>query len=206
VPYIGASGPSVISALQHGDPNGTVWRPAEVDVSIRPGWFNHPADDAKVRSVENLVELYFTSVGRNAKLLLNVPPTAAGLLHETDEVRLRGFHDRLAALFANDLTSGGAGRWTSANGTPAELVVNLRRRATVSMVRLEERIVRGQMVSGFTLYGAADDGDWQVLTRGTTIGHARLLRLVPATVQRVRLVIDGAVAPPEPITLRLYGS
>ena len=64
-------------SLQRGDPAGTVWLPAEADTSIRPGWFYHPAEDAKVRSVDNLYDLYFKSVGRNAKLLLNVPPNRA---------------------------------------------------------------------------------------------------------------------------------
>ena len=63
VPYPGASGDDVIAMLQHGDPHGTVWRPGEADVSIRPGWFWHPAEDAQVRSVDDLVELYFTFGG-----------------------------------------------------------------------------------------------------------------------------------------------
>src|SRR5690606_17872581 len=93
------------------DPNGTVWRPGETDVSIRPGWFWHPAEDARVRSVDNLVELYFTSVGRNSKLLLNVPPTRDGLLHEVDVERLRGMHERLTSLFATDLIAGARSDW-----------------------------------------------------------------------------------------------
>ena len=61
-------------------PDDALWRPAEVDVSIRPGWFYHAAEDEQVRTVDNLTDLYFSSVGRNGKLLLNVPPTRAGLL------------------------------------------------------------------------------------------------------------------------------
>ena len=75
VAFPGASGPGVTAALQHGSADGTAWRPAEADTSIRPGWFHHPAEDERVRTVEQLVDLYFQSVGRNAKLLLNVPPT-----------------------------------------------------------------------------------------------------------------------------------
>jgi alpha-L-fucosidase len=70
-------------ALQHGDRDGTVWRPGETDVSIRPGWFYHPAEDARVRTGEPRGALLH-SVGRNSKLLLNVPPTRDGLLHATD--------------------------------------------------------------------------------------------------------------------------
>lgn len=80
VPEPGVGGEAVTRLLQHGEPHGTAWRPGEADVSIRPGWFWHPAEDDRVRPSENLGELYFSSVGRNANLLLNVPPTVEGLL------------------------------------------------------------------------------------------------------------------------------
>ena len=204
VPFIGAGGPAVISALQHGDPAGMVWRPAEVDVSIRPGWFNHPADDAKVRSVDNLVELYFTSVGRNGKLLLNVPPTTSGLLHDTDVARLSGFRNTLARMFEHDLAEGAGRAWRTTGPRSAELELHLQGTGAVRVVRLEEDIARGQIVSRYTVYGAGATGDWQVLTRGTTIGHAKLDRFVPTMVQRVRVVIEDAVATPEPIRVRLF--
>src|SRR2546430_6737597 len=72
VPYPGASGGAVIAALQHGDPHGAVWRPAETDTSIRPGWIYHAAEDERVKPVDQLVGIWLTSVGRNSKLLLNV--------------------------------------------------------------------------------------------------------------------------------------
>src|SRR5690606_26980142 len=103
VPYPGMTGDAVMRMLQEGDPNGSVWRPGETDTSIRPGWFWHPAEDARVRSVENLVALYDTSVGRNSKLLLNVPPTTTGRLHDTDVSRLRGLREALDARFGDDL-------------------------------------------------------------------------------------------------------
>ena len=93
----GMEGTDVMRSLQDGDRDGTVWRPGETDVSIRPGWFHHAAEDAKVRTPENLVELYFSSVGRNSKLLLNVPPTRAGLLGDADVASLMGMRARLDA-------------------------------------------------------------------------------------------------------------
>ena len=205
VPYPGASGPGIIEALQHGDPSGTVWRPAEVDVSIRPGWFYHPAEDARVRTVDNLVTLYFTSVGRNGKLLLNVPPTRDGLLHEVDVARLAGMREQLATRFAQDLAA--AGRrpaWRATGARTAELELDLGRTATVSTARLEEDIARGQRVARYALHGAGDDGAWRELARGTTIGYAKLDRFEPAGVRRVRLTIEDAVAAPERVALRLY--
>jgi alpha-L-fucosidase len=203
VTFPGADGPGIIDALQHGDPAGTVWRPAEVDVSIRPGWFYHPAEDARVRSVDNLVDLYFSSVGRNGKLLLNVPPTREGLLMSTDVSRLGSFRERLTSLFEHDLAAGVRRTWRATGSRSAELIVDLGRAVTISISRLEEDIAHGQSVARYTLSGAAEN-DWRVLSHGSTIGYAKLDRFAPVTVRRVRLAIEDAVATPENITLRLY--
>ncbi len=204
VPYPGASGPGIIEALQHGDRDGSVWRPAEVDVSIRPGWFHHPAEDARVRSVENLVELYYTSVGRSGKLLLNVPPTRDGVLHATDVAALTGMHDALTRMFENDLAPRVGRRWQVKGPRSAELTVDLGRARQVSIARLSENIERGQVVARYTLHGAGDNGAWNRLSHGTTIGHAKLDRFAPAIVRRIRVTIDDAVAEPEEIGVSLY--
>ena len=203
VPFPGASGDGVTAMLQHGDPRGTVWRPAEADVSIRPGWFYHPAEDDRVRSVENLVDLYCSSVGRNSKLLLNVPPTREGLLHATDVARLAGLHDRLTTMFADDLAAGVRVTWRRTGAQSAESEVDLGRTVTVGIARLEEDITRGQAVARYTLYGS-DGGAWRALSRGTTIGYAKLDRFAPVAVRRVRLVVEEAEGAPDPVMLRLY--
>ncbi len=203
VPYPGASGPGITEALQHGDREGSVWRPAEADTSIRRGWFHHPAQDGAVRTVEQLVELYFHSVGRNSKLLLNVPPTRAGVLHETDVARLAGMHDRLRSLFAVDHAAGARVAWKAAGQRAAEAVVELHTPASISMVRLEEDIAGGQDVAAYTLFGSAG-ADWQALSRGSTIGYAKIDRFEPVTVRRVKLVVEDAVAPPRRVAIRCY--
>ena len=203
VTFPGEDGPGVSDALQHGDPAGTVWRPAEVDVSIRPGWFYHPAEDDRVRTVDNLESLYFSSVGRNGKLLLNVPPARDGLLHSTDVARLAGFRARLSSVFEHDLARDARRRSSVIAPGRTEVELNLGRPVTLGVVRLEEDITRGQSVARYTLYGAADR-DWQVLSQGRTIGHAKLDRFEPVTVQRVRLAIEDAVGMPQDITVKLY--
>src|SRR5262249_56639193 len=127
VTYAGADGPGVTAALQHGDPSGSEWRPAEADVSIRPGWFYHPEEDARVRAADNLVDLYCSSVGRNAKLLLNVPPTRDGLLHTTDVARLAAFRSQLDTLFATDLAAGARSSWRRTGARSAVLELDLGR-------------------------------------------------------------------------------
>ena len=203
VTFPGATGPGVTAALQHGNQKGTVWRPAEADTSIRPGWFYHPAEDGRVRSVDALVDLYFQSVGRNSKLLLNVPPTPEGLLHETDVQRLAASHDRLRAMFAADLAAGSQVRWRRTGDRTAIAELDLDRSAPVSIARLEEDIMKGQMVASYTLSGS-DGGEWRTLSKGATIGYARLDRFEPATLRRVRVSIDDAAAPPEPISIKLF--
>lgn len=203
VPVPGMTGEAVMRQLQHGDRDGTVWRPGETDVSIRPGWFYHPAEDEQVRSVENLVDLFFTSVGRNSKLLLNVPPTRAGLLHETDVARLRGLRERLDALFAEDLAAGAQRTWRATGALTAVAEIDLGRAVEIGIADLREDIAHGQYVARYTLEGLGDDG-WTTLSRGTTIGYRKLDRFTPVRVRRVRLRIEDAVAAPRPVRIALY--
>jgi len=203
VTFPGADGPGVSDALQHGDPAGTVWRPAEVDVSIRPGWFYHPAEDDRVRTVDNLVKLYFSSVGRNGKLLLNVPPTRDGLLHSTDVARLAGFRALLNSVFEHDLARDARRTSSVIASGRTELELDLGRVVTVAVARLEEDITRGQSVARYTLYGAVDR-DWRVLSHGSTIGYTKLDLFEPVTVRRVRLAIEDAAGMPQDITVKLY--
>jgi alpha-L-fucosidase len=205
VTFPGATGPKVIPMLQHGDPDGAAWRPGESDVSIRPGWFYHPAEDARVKSVEDLVSLYFSSVGRNSKLLLNVPPTRDGLLHDVDVSRLTGMRAALDQMRASDVTSGARVRWQSTGEHAALTTITLTRDAHVSVVDLREDIARGQVVSKYTVEGRASaKAPWQPLAGGTTIGHCKLDRFQPITVREARLTIVDALSTPGPISLRLY--
>jgi alpha-L-fucosidase len=203
VPEPGAPGDEVIQALQHGDPAGAVWRPAEADVSIRPGWFWHPEEDGRVRSVEDLLELYFASVGRNAKLLLNVPPTTDGLLHETDVARLAELGRRVAALFAEDLAGGAHPRWREGPGATGSWESDLGRAVTVGLASLQEEIEAGQCIARYRLEGWTGAG-WVLLSRGATIGYRRLDRFPPLTISRVRLTIEEAIATPKLARLGLY--
>jgi alpha-L-fucosidase len=187
VPFPGATSERIEQMLRHGDPHGTVWRPGEADVSIRPGWFYHAAEDDRVKSADDLVTLYFQSVGRNSKLLLNVPPTKAGLLHATDVSRLSGMRQRLDTLFAED-------RYAD---------VEAGRAITVSIADLREDIAHGQSVARYTVQGLVD-GAWRRIGGGTTIGYRKLDRFEPVTVSAIRLTIEEAVGHPRPVRIALY--
>jgi alpha-L-fucosidase len=216
VPYAGYDAPGVGEILQRGHPDGSVWRPGETDVSIRPGWFWHPAEDGKVRSVENLVELHFTSVGRNSKLLLNVPPTRDGLLHSTDVERLAGLGAAISRLYEQDgargaspadragrrLVDGRADTWWSPGRSSGSVELALEQATPMSVVCLEEAISHGQVVESYRVE-AKVGGAWREIARGTTIGHRKLDRIEPITADGVRLTIDRALDVPRIARLSL---
>lgn len=224
VPYPGADGPQIISALQHGDPMGTVWRPGEADVSIRPGWFWRESEDAKVRSVDNLEQLYYSSVGRNANLLLNVPPSTHGLLGDADVRALTGFGARIAATFASDVaagalvtaTQGGETAKAAADLDPdsawfagaavseASLEFALEGPVRFDVIEVREPIATfGQTIESHEIAARAD-GAWMVIARGTTIGNKRLHRIEPLTADAVRVTVRSSVGELRVSRLGLY--
>jgi alpha-L-fucosidase len=203
----GQSGvPGGMDMLQHGDAAGSMWRPSECDVSIRPGWFHHPAEDARVKSVDALMNLYLRSVGRNAKLLLNVPPTKDGVLHPTDVERLTGFADRRRAMFAEDLMA-------LAHPAPGPAILpadesgavwRFDRDTSISAIRLEESIENGQCVSNFVLSGVVSDNTTEEILRGSTIGYARVERLTPRVVRGLRLTWSNTPGARATVNMRAY--
>lgn len=200
VPYAGFDAPQVGEWLQHGQADGTVWRPGEADVSIRPGWFHHDAEDSKVRSTENLLELYFASVGRNANLLLNVPPTREGLFHEADVARLADFGRRARELFADDRAARARARRIAGG---VELA--LREPAPIGMAMLRERIEHGQAVSRYRV-DALVAGAWSTVSRGTTIGRSKIDRFAPVTSDRWRVIIEESAVPPRLGDIALFAA
>jgi len=202
VPFPGATGSAVMQMLQQGDPNGAAWRPGETDVSIRPGWFNHAMEDSRVKSVDDLVGLYFTSVGRNSKLLLNVPPTRDGLLNDVDVARLADLRARLDSTFSKDLAAGARTSWKSA-GRSAVLDVDLGDTGRFSIADLREDITQGQTIARYVLERERD-GVWQPVCEGTTIGYRKLDRFEPVDARRVRVTIRDAVDTPAEIRISLF--
>ncbi|NEA99179.1 alpha-L-fucosidase [Streptomyces sp. SID13726] len=153
------------------------WWPAECDVSIRDGWFYHA--DQQPKSVDYLTEIYFGSVGRNAVLLLNVPPDTEGLLHATDVVRLREFRERIERELPRDLAQG-ARRTT----TPRGVDLDLGHDHEVDRIRLAEDIRHGQQVENLVVE-AFREGAWTQVASAGTIGASRIL-LLPAPVRARR--------------------
>ena len=199
VRFPGDPSPDVPAILQEGHADGTVWRPSETDVSIRPGWFHHPAEDVRVKSVDDLVRLWFSSVGRNSKLLLNVPPTRDGVFHDTDVAHLIGLRQRLDAL---DATAVAGVRITQepTGATTATLTVQLREATLLRVVSLSEPIAEGQVITRWTLRSGTGT---PVLATGTTIGHRRLVEIPPTYSDTLTLEVTALDRVP-PLQLTAY--
>ena len=171
--------------------NRVFWYPSEVDVSIRPGWFYHEDQDAKVRSLSNLVNIYFQSVGYNSVLLLNIPPDRRGLIHEVDVARLKEFGTYLSTVFADNKLPDGEKSRTLKQGESIEY--DVRPGEKVNAFLLGEDIRKGQRVENFTVAGLVD-GNWQELGTGTTVGYKRLLRFPECLPAKIRVTLDQSRA------------
>ena len=204
-----------------------VWYPSEVDVSIRPGWFYHSSQDDKVKTPEKLVDIYFSSVGRNSLLLLNIPPDTRGLIHENDIAGLQGMRDILDRTFAVNearnaqVTASGSGPgiksssilddnpetyWAAPEGiVQSTLEFTLDGRKTFDVVMLQENILIGQRIERFEVEAFIDNG-WKTVAEGTTVGYKRLLRFPEVTTGRIRLRIMESRTNPALATFGLYNS
>jgi alpha-L-fucosidase len=214
--------------LTTGDRDGTHWVPAEVDVSIRPGWFYHQREDSQVKTLEQLLDIYYSSVGQGCNLLLNVPPDTRGRIHEIDEQRLTQLHEVLRRTFDEDLARDGQAFASNTRGADpafgpekiidgdrqtywaaadevrkAELSVELGAQESFDRLRLQEYIALGQRVERFAV-DARVDGQWQEIATGTTIGVRRILRFPRVVGDAVRLRITSSRACPTISTLEVY--
>ena len=177
------------------------WYPSEVDVSIRPGWFYHAEQDEQVRSLANLVNIYYRSVGCNSVLLLNIPPDRRGLIHEIDVQRIKELSDYLAKTFANNQVTDGTGLWQANTGDSKEYTV--KPGAMVNTFLIQEDIAQGQRVEDF-LVEVYSNGTWQYAAEGTTIGYKRLLRFSDCQPEKIRVTIRGTRAEANISNVGLY--
>lgn len=167
------------------------WYPSEVDVSIRPGWFYHDYQDSQVRSLANLVNIYYRSVGCNSVLLLNIPPDRRGLLHEVDVQRIKELSDYISKTFAENQVVNSNSLWKAEAGATMEYA--LKPGAMVNTFLIQEDIAQGQRVEDF-LVEIYSNGAWQYAAEGTTIGYKRLLRFSDCQPEKIRVTIRGTRA------------
>ncbi len=213
-------GAASLQLLGTGTENGKEWLPAEVDVSIRPGWFYSASTDDKVKSLGKLLDIYYSSVGRNGNLLLNVPPDRRGLIHPNDSARLMELRKALDAAFTVNLAKGATitannvreqsskygaknlldGKfdtyWATDDGQlAASIEIDLKKKHDFNRIVLQEYIPLGQRVKGFNVE-YWDGNTWQPVDRQTTIGYKRILCFPLISAQKIRINIEQSLACP----------
>ena len=194
-----------------------IWYPAEVNTSIRPGWFYHEAEDDKVRPLSELIRIYYNSVGGNATFLLNVPPTKEGLVHENDAKRLRDLGDYFGRIFRENLLdnakiSASAGMngfgienvrtdnysiyFRTEDGiTNCVIDITWNQNQDIRHIVLKENITCSQRIESFTIE-AKLDGKFRTVYEGTVIGYKRIIPLDLIKTDTIRIhITDARVAP-----------
>ena len=203
--------------LNHGDPEGDMYSVGEADVSIRSGWFYH--DNQQPKSIKDLMDIYFKSVGRGTPLLLNIPPNKEGKFADADVARLKEFRATLDQMYATDFAKGATvtasstrknhlyqashltdGKddtsWALANDAKTgEFTVDLGQKRRFDVIELKEDIAKGQRISGFKVEVELN-GRWVPYGEGSTIGYRRLIQGQPVEAQKIRVTITGAQATP----------
>ena len=194
-----------------------IWYPAEVDVSIRPGWFYHEDQDDKVRSLENLKDIYLKSVGGNATLLLNIPPDKHGLFHRADVERLKELGDFIRTSFSNNLVEQAKLTATPFQvghdienvreddyhtyfrtddwNTQIEIRIQWQEEKKLEYLVLKEMISLSQRIEKFTISYMKDRKE-KVVTTGTTVGYKKIVVLPEIlTDELIIRIVDSRVAP-----------
>ena len=206
--------------LQYGHADGNQWVPAECDVSIRPGWFYHPEEDDRVKSPEQLVDLYYRSVGHNATLLLNFPVDRRGLIHPVDSANAVRFHEMIQQQLKTNLVAGMTPKvsnerggdfvasaltddnfdtyWATEDGvTTADIEFSFDTPTRMNRMMLQEYIPLGQRVKAFVVE-YLDKDTWlpvKLNEETTTIGYKRLLRFETVETKGIRIRITDARGP-----------
>ncbi|GAB3324790.1 hypothetical protein GCM10027299_22240 [Larkinella ripae] len=224
---MGAAAPPT-HVLNTGNENGKYWIPAEVDVSIRPGWFYSPDTDDLVKTLTHLMKIYYSSVGRNGNLLLNVPVSRDGLIHKNDSTRLMEFRRTVDASFKTNLATGktatasavrgndkqfGAANlldgkfdtyWTTDDAVrQASFEINLGKPTAINRVVLQEYIPLGQRIKGFKVE-AWNGRQYELIDQQTTIGYKRILVFPTLKTTKVRVTILESNACPVLSEIGIY--
>jgi len=174
------------------DPNGDTWMPNEVDVSIRrPDWFWSTVNEKKVLTPDQLLSIYYGSVGRGCQLLLNIPANRDGLLAEPDCTSARAFGLEIQRRFSKPVAQ--------ISGAGTTITLSLPTPAKIDTVILQEDTAKGERIREYRLEfrsAGRSNGTWQALGAGTSVGHKRIQPVPPTTIDALRLVSTQHVGTP----------
>jgi alpha-L-fucosidase len=195
----GAGAPTT-DTLNSGNRYGEKWVPAEVDVSIRPGWFYHKEEDSTVKTPERLFEIYLQSVGRGANLLLNVPPDPRGLIHEADSAALMGFYEKRQQFASKHIKAK-----TDKPDKNGITQLTLAAPEVVGAIMLQEDLGHGQFCAGFEVDFLNEEKQVIETLKGTTMGNKRILICKVPGVKNVRVRITEQLGQTSISGITLYG-
>ena len=203
-----------------------IWYPAEVNTSIRPGWFYHAEEDDRVRSVEELIHIHEGSVGGNATFLLNIPPTPEGLFHRNDCERLEALGRHLRETYARNLLETASltvsanepdfgieavrteddGRFFKGVEGVGVTVINISWPVPqrVSRMVLKEQIEQSQRIERFEIHAVREGRD-TLLYAGTVVGYKRIAVFPAITTTALQIRITDARVCPTLGFLGVYG-
>ena len=182
-----------INLLKHGDPDGAYWMPAMSDAPLRGyngrhEWFWEPGDEKYIFPLEELMHMYYNSIGHNSTLIMGLTPDPRGLLPEADVKRLDEWGAAIKKNFSKPIAS------TSAKGD--QIVLSLDNPQTISNIVIQEDITMGQRVRAYSIQ-AYTKGEWKIIVQGESIGHKRIHPIEPIEVEQLKLVIDQKILPPD---------
>jgi len=177
-----------VATGDHGDPDGDEWMPLEVDVTLKDhNWFWSPTNSKNLRTLDQLMEIYYTSVGRGALLLLNAAPDTTGLIPAEDMKLYQQFGAEINRRFDKSLAS------TSGKGETVEL--KFEKTTRIDHVIIQEDIVFGERVREYVIEGQSA-GNWIELAKGTSIGYKRIERFNAVDVSAIRVRFTRFSYPP----------
>ncbi len=171
--------------------NDLVWYPAEVNTSIRPGWFYHKEEDDKVRTLDELLEIYYNSVGGNAAFLLNLPPDKRGLIHENDVTRLKEIGDFLKNNFSDFIFKSSNPQFIASEGDEYEFCISLPKTTTINHIVLQENLEFSQRVEKFEIIA-----DNIVVYDGTVIGSKKICKFIDLSAIEIKIRIKQSRSNP----------
>jgi alpha-L-fucosidase len=189
---------SGVATSRHGDPDGGLWIPMEMDTTLLDkSWFWKPDWDDRIKSLDMLMDIYYKSVGRGGVLLLNASPDTTGLIPESHMKRYREFGRAIKSIYENKKGE------TSGKGN--EFTVMFDRPTVIDQLITMEDIRHGQIVRAYQVEGLIDD-KWQTLHEGISVGYKQIDVIDPVKVKGVRLTVTKAVDEPQIKSFAVYNA
>jgi alpha-L-fucosidase len=183
--------------LKHGFPDGEYYMPAMSDAPLRGyngghEWFWEPDDEKHIYPLENLMEMYYKSVGRNSTLIMGLTPDPHGLMPVADVERLQEWGQEIDRRFSQPIAQ--------TSGTGNQISLSLNQPQPINHLIIEEDIAQGESVRKFVVEGKVN-GRWITLYEGSNIGHKYIARFDTQKVSEVKLTVEESELEPSILNL-----